>query len=375
MSKSRNILHVISRLDGYGTARQLRNLAREQLASGCQPKIIALSANHKVSTAWESAGLHCRVLHRRWQFDPFAAWRLSDQLQRDPPDVIHAWDIDAVNYAAVARQRAARVPLVATLLMPPPTTYWLVNQVERLVVGSASLCHDYAAHGVAQEKLIVAPPAVCGSPVALLPRDQILDRLGLPSDAQLIAVAGPLTRSKRLDEAIWCFELVRTLNERAVLLIFGDGPERQRLERFTRLVSEEAAVRFLGYQEDLSHWLSQADVFWHLGEEASISAAVLELMALQVPVVASDVPAHRELIEHGHTGFLAPIGSRAGLARHTLRLLEDADLASTIGEAAAGEVSKRFSVAAMIGAYRELYRQLLGETGSATGVCLGQANH
>ncbi len=360
MSESRNILHVISRLDGYGTARQLRNLAREQLAAGCRLRIVALDANRQVRTEWETAGLHCRVLQRRWQFDPFAAWRLSDQLRHDRPDVIHAWDIDAVNYAAVARLRATRVPLVATLLMRPPATYWLVNQVDRLAVGSASLCRDYAARGVATEKLIVAPPSVCRSPASSLPRDQMLDGLGLPNDAQLIAVAGPLTRAKRLDEAIWCFELVRTLNERAVLLIFGDGSERQRLERFTRLVSEPAAVRFLGYREDLGHWLSQADVFWHPGEEASISAAVLESMAQRVPVVASDVPAHRELIEHGRTGLLAPIGSRARLARHTLRLLEDAKLASEIGEAAAEEVSKRFSSSAMIGAYHDLYRRLPG---------------
>jgi glycosyltransferase involved in cell wall biosynthesis len=360
MSNSRNILHVISQIDGYRTARQLRRLALEQLADGCRPSIVALRANRQVCVAWEKAGLHCRVLQRRWRFDPFAAWRLSDCLLRDQPDVIHAWDIGAVNYAAAARLRAARVPLVATLLTAPPPTYWLANQVDRLAVGSARLSDEYATRGIAKEKLIVAPPAVDRSSATSLPRDQLLKGLGLPADAQLIAVAGPLTRAQRLDEAIWCFELVRTLNERAVLLVFGDGPERERLERFTRLVSEPAAVRFLGYREDLGRWLSQADVFWHPGEESSISSAVLESMAARVPVVASDLPAHRELIEHGRTGLLAPIGSRAGLARHTLRLLEDATLASEISVAAAEEVAKRFSPSAMVGAYRDLYRHLRG---------------
>ena len=360
MNEPRNTLHVISQLDGYGTARQLRNLAREQLADGRRLNIVALEANRQVCAAWEKAGLQCRVLYRRWRFDPFAAWRLSNRLLCDQPDVIHAWDIDALNYAAVARLRAARVPLVATLLMAPPATDWLVKQVDRLAVGSESLCREYTARGVATEKLIVAPPAVSPSPAESLPRDQLLEGLGLPADAQLIAVAGPLTRTKRIDEAIWCFELVRTINERAVLLIFGDGPERQQLERFTRLVSEPEAVKFLGYREDIAYWLSHADVFWHPGEESSISAAILESMAARVPVVASDLPAHRELIEHGRTGLLAPIGSRAGLARHTLRLLEDADFANEIGGAAVEEVSNRFSSAAMVGTYRDLYRHLPG---------------
>lgn len=359
MSEPRNILHLISRLDGYGTARQLRNLAREQLADGCRLSIVALEANQQVRAVWEAAGLPCRVLRRRWRFDPFVAWRLSDRLLQDRPDVIHAWDIDAVNYAAVARLRAARVPLVATLLMAPPAKYWLASQVDRLAVGSASLCRGYATRGVAPEKLIVAPPTVCRSSKTSLPRELLLEGLGLPADAQLIVVAGSLTRAKRLDEAIWCFELVRTLNERAVLLVFGDGPERQRLERFTRLVSEPAAVKFLGYRDDLDQWLSQTDVFWHPGEESSISSAVLESMAARVPVVASDLPAHRELIEHGRTGMLAPIGSRAGLARHTLRLLENGEQAKEIGSAAAEEIANKYSPEAMTGVCRDLYRDVL----------------
>jgi glycosyltransferase involved in cell wall biosynthesis len=360
MTEPRNILHLISHLDGYGTAGQLRKLAREQLANGCRPSIVALRANRQVRTAWEKAGLRCRVLQRRWRFDPFAAWRLSDRLLRDRPDVIHAWDIDAVNFAAAARLRAARMPIVATLLMAPPTTSWLSSQVDRLAVGSEKLSREYAERGIVAEKLMVAPPAVCRSSETSLTREQMLAGLGLPEDAQVIAVAGPLTRAKRVDEAIWCFALVRALNERAVLLIFGDGPERHRLERFTRLVSDPATVRFLGYRDDLRLWLSRADVFWQPGEQAAISSAVLESMAEQVPVVASDLLAHRELIEHGRTGLLAPLGSRAGLARHTLRLLEKADLTSEIGGAAAEEVLKRYSSAAMKGAYRDMYRHLPG---------------
>jgi len=359
MSDSRKILHVISELDGYGTARQLGNLAGEQLATGWLPRIVALRADRQICRAWEMAGLSCHVLQRRWRYDPFAAWGLSKTLLHDRPDVIHAWDIDAVNYAVAARLRGAHATLVATLLMPPPTNHWLINQVDGLAVGSVSLCGEYAERGVPKEMLTVATPAVCQRSTPSLPKDQMLDGLDLPGDAQVIAVAGPLTRAKRLDEAIWCFELVRTLNERAVLLVFGDGCERQRLERFTRLVSEPKAVRFMGFRKDLDQWLPQVDLFWHPGEEASISTAVLESMAAQVPVVASDVPAHRELIEHGRTGLLAPIGSRAGLARHTLRLLENAALAQEIGKAAAEEVSKRFSSSTMVSAYRDLYQRLV----------------
>jgi glycosyltransferase involved in cell wall biosynthesis len=259
----------------------------------------------------------------------------------------------------MARLRAGGVPLVATLLTPP-TGSWSTGQVDRLAVGSDALRSDYAAGGLAPEHLAVVPPAVAPPATPRMFRDEFLAAMELPADAQLITIVGPLLRAKRFDEAIWCFELVRTLNERAALVIFGDGPDRQRLERFTRLVSEPSAVKFLGYRDDLGSLLNHVNVFWHPSEEPSISGALLEAMAGRVPVIASDVPVHRELIEHGHTGFLSPVGSRAGLARHTLRLLENDELAREIGRAASAEVVQRFSAAAMTAAYRDVYNQLLG---------------
>lgn len=358
MTKPHNILHVISRLDGYGTTRQLRVLALAQLAEGNQVRIAALRSTRRLRGAWQCEGLCVSDFERRWKYDPFTVCRLTSDLLANPPELIHAWDLDAVGYVAVARLRTGGVPLVATLFAPP-TGARLVSQVDRLAVSNEALRRDYADSGVAAEQLAVVPPAVPRTEQAHTHREQFLRELDLPPDAQLIAIAGPLLRAKRFDEAIWCFELVRTLNERAALVIFGDGPDQQRLQRFTRLASDPSAVRFLGYREDLGKLLSHANVFWHLSEEPSISAALLESMASRVPVVASDVPVHQELIEHGRTGFFAPVGSRAGLARHTLRLLEDEKLAREIGRAAAEDVSTRFSADMMAVAYRQLYNQLL----------------
>jgi len=171
-------------------------------------------------------------------------------------------------------------------------------------------------------------------------------------------MAGQLTRSRGLEEAIWCFELVRTLDERARLLIFGSGPDRYRLERFARLASEPSAIRFLGYQDDLEPWLPHMEVFWQLSSDPPSAApprAALEAMASRVPVVATDVLAHRQILEAGRTGFLFPVASRAICARHTLRLLKDQEMASAMAEAAAEEVLRRFSPASFFSCYADLY--------------------
>ena len=77
-----------------------------------------------------------------------------------------------------------------------------------------------------------------------------------------------------------------------------------------------------------------------------------------VPVVAADVPGVAELVIADETGYLIPVGDRAALARHTQRLLNDAELATRLGTAGRERMQREFGVDAMVGRYVELYREL-----------------
>jgi len=354
MSQPRQILHLISSLNGYGQSKQLRQLVEQQAADGCQVRILALSANPRQcsrseGSRLETAGATCRVLQSRWQYDPIAAWRLARELRQPTYDLLHLWGLEPLRYADFVRPSSVEVPWVATLSQPPTEQYqamadWFV--VPRLQKGDS-------------EKTVAIPPGVATPTSDPLPRAEFLELLSLPKDARIVGMAGQLTRGRGLEEAIWCFELVRTLDERARLLIFGSGPDRHRLERFSRLASEPSAIRFLGYQENLERWLPHLEVFWQLGSEPPPLAA-LEAMASRIPVVATDVQAHRQIIEEGRTGFLFPVASRAICARHTMRLLKDQEIASTTAKAAAEEVSHRFSPASFFRSYKELYNRPAG---------------
>ncbi len=353
MSQPRKILHLISRLDGYGLARQLRHLVEQQRADGHQVRIVALSADRRVRRTLESLGTTCRVLESRWAYDPIAAWRLACELREQAHDFLHVWGPTALRYANFARSDSTTAPWVATLSQLPPGRF----KVDCLVVPDASK--------QANEKIRVIPPGVLPSTSDPLPRAELLAQPAFPEDARIIAIAGRLTRNRSIDDAIWCFELVRTLEERARLLIFGEGPDQHRLERFVRLASEPNAVQLFGCRDDLDHWLPQIDVFWQLGDE-QLPMAALEAMAAKVPVVAADAPVSRRILDAGRTGYLFPAGSRALCARHTLRLLEDKKHASTMAAAAAAEIFRRFSPEAFLQAYGELYERLLPSRGGVS---------
>jgi len=360
------ILHLIDELNGYGETRQLRLLVQQQLAAGSHVRVVALSADAEVRAAFEAMGIECCVLQRRWMADPIAFWRLSKALQSTPAELIHTWGKVALNYGLAAHSKES-CPLIATLFEAPRNTFWnwcrntFWGQPAQTAVTSHRVAQDCYAQGFAEESTSIVALSVAGPGECVVPREQLLAELNLSSDSLLIAIAGPLVHSKRIDDAIWCFELVRTLEDRVHLVIFGDGPDRYRLERYVRLVSETEAVSFLGYRADLLELLPNVDVLWQPGEETTLAGVMLEAMAAQVPVVASDVPVHRDVIDDGHTGYLFPIGSRAGCARQTQRLLTDATQTAAIKTAATEWAAKGFSPTTAAESYTEIYRQALGK--------------
>ena len=107
--------------------------------------------------------------------------------------------------------------------------------------------------------------------------------------------------------------------------------------------------------------LPHFDVLWSTSAYEGQSNAIMEAMAAGVPVVATDIPGTRDLVVHGQTGYLVPVGEpcRAAVAKHSNHLLDDPDLAGRFGQAARQRMLDEFSVEKMVGRYADLYRSLL----------------
>jgi glycosyltransferase involved in cell wall biosynthesis len=83
-------------------------------------------------------------------------------------------------------------------------------------------------------------------------------------------------------------------------------------------------------------------------------------MAAAVPVVATDIWGNRELVVHGQTGYLVPVGDRAGLARYASKILDDRELARRLGEAGRERIAAEFTTRTMVERHAALYREILG---------------
>jgi glycosyltransferase involved in cell wall biosynthesis len=173
-------------------------------------------------------------------------------------------------------------------------------------------------------------------------RKQFLGSLNLPEGVRLIGAVGPLTTNARIKDLIWAAELLRVVDDETHLLIAGEGPEEWRLHRFRDQVGIRHRVRFLGKRIDYRQWLPLLDFFWSGSKTGNSPLYVLEAMSVGLPVVATDIAAHRELITAAENGFLVRPGDRAAFARYTWRMMNDNVECRRIGNAAIQSVAKRF---------------------------------
>jgi glycosyltransferase involved in cell wall biosynthesis len=153
-------------------------------------------------------------------------------------------------------------------------------------------------------------------------------------------------------------DIVRDVPE-AKFLFVGDGLLRERLEA----LSEELRVRdnliFTGFRSDIKEILSAIDILVIPSLLEGFPMITLEAMAMAKPIIATNIDGITEQITDGVNGILVPPKDPSALARAVIRVLNDKELARTMGLSAREKVEQEFSVEKMVAESEEVYLSLL----------------
>ncbi len=164
--------------------------------------------------------------------------------------------------------------------------------------------------------------------------------------------------SKRITDVVKIFALVsEKLNAR--LLMAGDGPDVGVAMRMARNFGIDKKITFFGVVGDLTPLLQVADLLLLPSENESFGLAALEAMACAVPVIASDAGGLPEVIKHGETGYLAPVGDVEAMADYAIKLLSKTSTYKKISVAAKKRATELFPHSDIIRKYEELYKSTL----------------
>ncbi len=145
----------------------------------------------------------------------------------------------------------------------------------------------------------------------------------------------------------------------SLMVMVGDGPERVEAEDEAKLLGVSEHVLFLGKIDAIAPLLAGADLFLLPSDKESFGLSALEAMASGVPVIGYAVGGLPEVVTHGVTGFLLPVGDIDGAATAGIALLEDPARWRTMSEAASRDAHTRFAENSIVAQYEALYERTL----------------
>ena len=183
--------------------------------------------------------------------------------------------------------------------------------------------------------------------------------LGLTADDQVLLNVGRHEYQKGQGFLIEAVARLIPKFPRLVLMIAGrEGTNSEHLLRINAKTGVNGAVRFLGHRDDVPDILAAADLFVFPSLYEGLPGAVIEAMALGLPIVGSNIGPLREVIEPEKNGILVKPGSPEELAGAIEKLLNDSDKRLCFGKRSREIFEERFTLERSAARMMELYHQV-----------------
>jgi len=181
----------------------------------------------------------------------------------------------------------------------------------------------------------------------------------LPGDTARILMAASFARSKEQPTLLRAMKLLRSEGRNVELQLAGGFYRESVRVNIEKLIDEldiRDVVKFLGARNDVPELMGASDVVAHSTNSEGLSVAMLEAMAAGVPLVATDIPSCREVLDDGRCGLLVPLGDAEAMAEAIGRLLDDEALRRRLVDAASERVRSQYHVKRMAADYAALIR-------------------
>lgn len=297
-----------------------------------------------------------------------ASGRLTRLLRKFQPDLIDAnTTVGALH--AVLGSRGLKMPLVWHVRDLKPTGLvgrMISRRASAIVPVSHAVARTLQSAGIDGAKVHVIHNGIDAGTFRLaLDEDEVRRKFNLPSDAILVGIVAQLTSWKSHDVLLRAWAQVRRRQSRAVLVIVGAAhwPEDRAWEEELKRLADElrlgGSVRFLARQEDTASIIGALAAVVIPSRAEPFGRVALEAMALGKAVVGTDAGGLPEVVADGVTGLLVEPGNARALAEAIERVLGDAQLAASLGQAGASRVREEFSIERTVALTEELYGSLL----------------
>lgn len=374
-SRPVTVLHLISRLPSGGVENQLRKVVRLYDRQRFQPVVCCMKEKGEVGEAIERDGTPVIVLNRMQghTFDIRLVQELRRLMRARRVTILRTHQFHANLYGRIVAISAG-VPI---LIPSFHNTYarrkrhrsllnWMLARwTDRLITVSDAVKQDLIRYDHLPEEKIKVIHNGCDIDRFMNPsvQEDLRAAWKIPPGAPVIGTVGRLAKEKGQALLIEAVSLLRSDFPDLHLLLVGEGPEREALEKEAARRGVGNRVIFTGFQREIPALLSLMDLFVFPSLNEGFSNALLEAMAAGKPVIASDIIENAEILPSEKFGLRVPPNDVTALAQQIAFLLKHRSEAAAMGSRAQARVASQFTDAMMMEEIQGLYQTLLQEKG------------
>lgn len=374
------LAYVIKEMEVGGSQTHLMQVLRLLDRSRFEPVLYCLTGKGALLDATRALGVPIHTPAAAASFKGFGLMgrvaALARALRHDRIDIVHNYLLRA-NLVGSISARLARVPVVLCSKRGCHLRRGfellgarIGNALADGVMVNADAVRDFV-HGnerCPREKMAVIPSGVDTDRFQPLHPAQFKARLGLPEDRLIVGVVTRMRVRKGVEEFIRAIGEVREARPEVHGVIVGEVSLDDAMQDLVRSLRLESHLSLLGRRSDMPEVFSAFDVFVLSSHDEGMSNAILEAMAMEKPVVATDVGGTGEVVRHGHSGLLVPPKDPHALAVAVSEVLAQPARAHEMGRLGRRIVEEGFSAHAMVRQMEQLYLELA----SARGVLLAK---
>ncbi len=370
------ILYPVNSLAHAGAEQQLLALVRGLNKERFHPIVVPLFPNGVIADRFQGIpGVEVIDLNRRGKFDPSPLWKIGKLLRDRQVEIIQPF-LTPSTFFGLVPALAVRTPIkivtercgVRKVRGAGYKTYrtvedWLTRFADSVVPNSGAGCDILQERGIAPEKIRVIYNGLDPERLKVDEARMWENRAetGVPEGGKVVGILATLSPAKDHATFLRAAAIVGE-NPAYRFAIIGDGPLRGELELQAKELGIADRVTFFGFQKRVADYVAACDLLVSSSRDnEGCSNSILEAMALNVPVIATDIGGNGELVQDGKTGYLIPVGSDVALAAAIQRIFIDPTRTGRLAAAAQQMTATRFSLDRMVADYEALYLRLLAQ--------------
>jgi len=361
---SQSIVHVVDSLEVGGLERTVVRLAIAQKEAGDDVQIVTIWSNGPLAKPLTEAGIPITCMAKRRGFDLGTLNKIRQTISQGV-DVLHTHNV-LPHYYATAASLGLKVRRISTrhdmgVHLKGKRMNFLYNlslyKTHAVVAVCEAARSRFVGERIVPQNLISVIyngiPAINTNPNGKT--SDTRKKLSLPLEGPIVGSIGRLNVVKDYDTLIRAFAEVLKAYPTAKLVIAGNGPEKDNLQRLIDSLQVQENVVLLGERSDAEELLEQFDVFALTSLTEGFSVALVEAAWSGVPIVATDVGGNKEIVMDNETGFLVEPKNVHDIKTKIEALLSNDALRLTFGKTSRKHAEKHWTLELMRDRYKAAY--------------------